>query len=55
MGVLLVALFDANLDDEVSLARCADADASIAKPCCRADWARSFETLWSVSPGALAS
>jgi len=52
--VLLVALFDANLDDEVALARRADADASVAKPCCRADWARSFDALWRV-PQSLAS
>ena len=44
-GVMLVAMFDANEETQAARAAEASADAAFAKPCCRADWSRSFAAL----------
>jgi CheY-like chemotaxis protein len=44
-GVTLVAMFDANAEDQVQRAEAAGADAAFAKPCCRSDWSKSFGAL----------
>lgn len=54
-GVSVIALFDAQSDMEVVLARHAGADLSMAKPGCRADWSRSFGSLRAAYLAPLAS
>jgi DNA-binding NtrC family response regulator len=44
-GVMLVAMFDANEDEQAERAAAVSADATFAKPCCRSVWSRSFAAL----------
>lgn len=44
-GVALIATFDAANENEALLAAVASADATLPKPCCRAEWTRSFGAL----------
>ena len=48
-GLVLVAMFDANVEEEVTAAAESVVDASIAKPCCRAAWAKAFQVMWAAS------
>jgi hypothetical protein len=44
-GVALIATFDAANENEALLAAMAPADATLPKPCCHAEWTRSFGAL----------
>jgi len=42
IGIVLIAMFDKRTEDDVELASLVQADATFAKPYCKAMWAHSF-------------
>lgn len=54
-GVMLVAMFDANVEGQAAHAEAIEADATLAKPCCRSDWRASVGLLLGVAEPMLVS